>query len=129
MHSEKEIKQAVKEHYGQLALGRSCCGDTGYLERLGYSPEELAKLNEEVLSVGAGCGSPIALAELREGEIVLDLGSGGGIDVFLAAQRVGSRGRALGVDMTEAMVERERVPRRWALRTLSFCSVKSSRSP
>lgn len=109
MHTEKEIKQTVQEHYGQLAqLGRSCCGGTGHLERIGYSKEELAQLNDDALSVGAGCGSPVTLAELREGEIVLDLGSGGGIDVFLAAQKVGPRGRAIGVDMTEAMVERAR---------------------
>lgn len=109
MHTEKEIKQTVQEHYGQLAqLGRSCCGDPGHLEQIGYSKEELAQLNDDVLSVGAGCGSPVTLAELREGEVVLDLGSGGGIDVFLAAQKVGPRGRAIGVDMTEAMVERAR---------------------
>lgn len=107
MHSAKEIKQTVKEHYGQLAQqGKGCCGDIGHLELIGYSKEELAKLSDEVLSVGAGCGNPVALAELREGEIVLDLGSGGGIDVFLAAQKVGPRGRAIGVDMTEEMVER-----------------------
>jgi len=109
MHSHNEIKQAVKEHYGRLAQqGRSCCGDAGHLELIGYSKEELAKLSDDVLSVGAGCGSPVIVAELREGETVLDLGSGGGIDVFLAAQRVGSRGRAIGVDMTEAMVARAR---------------------
>ncbi|GBC75952.1 Aklanonic acid methyltransferase DnrC [bacterium HR07] len=109
MLSDKEIKQAVQEHYGQLAQqGKGCCGDAEYLEQIGYSHEELAKLSDEVLSVGAGCGSPVALAELREGEIVLDLGSGGGIDVFLAAQRVGPRGRAIGVDMTKTMVERAR---------------------
>lgn len=109
MPSNKKIKQAVKEHYRQLAQqGRSCCGDAGHLELIGYSKEELVKLSNEVLSVGAGCGSPVTLAELREGEVVLDLGSGGGIDVFLAAQKVGPRGRAIGVDMTEEMVERAR---------------------
>lgn len=110
MHSAREIKQIVKEYYGQLAqLGRSCCGGTGHLERIGYSKEELIQLNDDALSVGAGCGSPVTLAELREGEVVLDLGSGGGIDVFLAAQKVGPRGRAIGIDMTAAMVERARV--------------------
>lgn len=109
MRSDKEIKQAVEEHYAELAQrGQSCCSDAGYLELIGYSQEELAKLNDDVLSVGAGCGSPVARADLREGETVLDLGSGGGIDVFLAAQKVGPRGRAIGVDMTEAMVERAR---------------------
>lgn len=109
MFSIKKIKQVVKEHYGRLAQqGKSCCGNAGHLELIGYSKEELAKLSDDVLNVGAGCGSPVTLAELREGEVVLDLGSGGGIDVFLAAQRVGSRGRAIGVDMTEAMVERAR---------------------
>lgn len=111
MPDAQEIKQVVKEHYEQLAQeGQSCCGDarTGYLEQIGYAKEDLAKLDDGVLSVGAGCGSPVALAELREGETVLDLGSGGGIDVFLAAQKVGQCGRAIGVDMTEAMVERAR---------------------
>ncbi|MCX8103822.1 MAG: arsenite methyltransferase [Candidatus Bipolaricaulota bacterium] len=121
MLSNKEIKQAVQEHYGQLAQqGRSCCGDAGHLELIGYSQEELAKLSDEVLSVGAGCGNPIALAELREGEIVLDLGSGGGIDVLLAAQKVGPRGRAIGVDMTEAMVERARA----SAKKLGFTNVE-----
>ncbi|MCS7198236.1 MAG: arsenite methyltransferase [Candidatus Bipolaricaulota bacterium] len=121
MPSAREIKQAVKEHYSQLAQqGRSCCGDAGHLELLGYSQEDLAKLSDEVLSIGAGCGNPIALADLREGEIVLDLGSGGGIDVFLAAQRVGPRGRAIGVDMTEAMVERARI----RAKKLSFSNVE-----
>lgn len=109
MPSIKKIKQSVKEHYGQLAQqGKSCCSNAGHLELIGYSKEELAKLSNDVLSVGAGCGSPVTLAALREGEVVLDLGSGGGIDVFLAAQRVGPRGRAIGVDMIEAMVERAR---------------------
>lgn len=119
--SARELKQTVKGYYGQLAQqGRSCCGDAGHLGLIGYSKEELAKLSDEVLSVGAGCGNPVALADLREGEIVLDLGSGGGIDVFLAAQRVGPRGRAIGVDMTEAMVERARA----SAKKLGFSNVE-----
>ncbi len=121
MPSSREIKQTVKGYYGQLAQqGRSCCGDAGHLELIGYSQEELAKLSDDVLSVGAGCGSPVAFADLREGETVLDLGSGGGIDVFLAAQKVGPRGRAIGVDMTEAMVERARA----SAQKMGFTNVK-----
>ncbi|MCI2429465.1 arsenite methyltransferase [Candidatus Acetothermia bacterium] len=116
MNHRGEIKIAVREHYGQLAQSGcgcakdSCCSSMGTnsFEQLGYSKEDLEKLSDEVLSVGAGCGSPIAYADLHEGETVLDLGSGGGIDVFLAAQKVGPRGRAIGVDMTEEMVERAR---------------------
>ncbi len=121
MPSSREIKQTVKGYYGQLAQqGRSCCGDAEHLELIGYSQEELAKLSDDVLSVGAGCGSPVAFADLREGETVLDLGSGGGIDVFLAAQKVGPRGRAIGVDMTEAMVERARA----SAQKMGFTNVK-----
>lgn len=121
MLSNTEIKQAVKRHYGQLAQqGKSCCGDAGHLELIGYSTEDLSRLNDEVLNVGAGCGSPVTFAELREGESVLDLGSGGGIDIFLAAQKVGPRGRAIGIDMTEAMIERARA----SAKKLGFTNVE-----
>jgi ubiquinone/menaquinone biosynthesis C-methylase UbiE len=113
MTREKQIKETVKEHYTALAHGGSscrssvCCDDSGnHLVQLGYKPEELANLPEEAVSVGAGCGSPVSLAELQPGEVVVDLGSGGGIDVLLAAQKVGLSGRVIGVDMTPAMIEK-----------------------
>ncbi len=74
----------------------------------GYSVTERAAVPTEAAEISLGCGNPLAMAELRQGETVLDIGSGGGIDVFLAAQRVGARGRVIGVDMTPAMLQRAR---------------------
>ena len=120
--SEK-IKRYVKERYAEAArrteqnIDSSCCVDPGcsssccgttegsYVSSIGYSEKDLSDLSNSVVRACAGCGNPTALAELREGEVVLDLGSGGGLDVFLAAGKVGSKGRALGVDMTEEMVK------------------------
>lgn len=110
--SNEDIKEVIKERYGKIARGeaKSCCptcGPTPLAQCLvvGYSPEDLALVPEQAI-LGVGCGNPAALAELQEGETVLDLGSGAGIDVFLAAKRVGERGRVIGVDMTEDMVAR-----------------------
>jgi len=75
---------------------------------LDYSKDEISTIPLESTMLGAGCGNPTALAEIKEGEIVLDLGSGGGIDVFLAAEKVGEKGKALGVDMTPEMIEKAR---------------------
>ena len=105
----------MKERYSEVARrsaqGDSCCSsccgaaEGSYASSIGYAEEDLSGLPESVVSACAGCGNPTALAGLREGEVVLDLGSGGGIDVFLAARRVGPTGRVIGVDMTEEMVE------------------------
>jgi SAM-dependent methyltransferase len=76
-------------------------------EAFGYSPDELASIPAEA-NMGLSCGNPTAMAGLRPGEVVVDLGSGGGLDVFLAARRVGPEGRAIGIDMTPAMIERAR---------------------
>lgn len=115
MHDKKGIKEVVRERYGTLAATKGGCQEsrsdlkaTGRACGLSYSPEELASLDPEVASIGLGCGNPTRLAELSPGEVVLDLGSGGGIDVFLAAKQVGPGGKAIGVDMTEEMVERAR---------------------
>ncbi len=110
---EKEIKEFVKNRYGKIAKKEdsccSCCssGDDSITEQAqaaGYSPEELKSIPEEAV-FGLGCGNPTALAEIRKGETVLDLGSGGGIDVFLAANKVGDNGKVIGVDMTPEMIE------------------------
>jgi arsenite methyltransferase len=89
----------------------SCCGGTGY-ENIsfitGYSTPELEEAPQEAAEISLGCGNPIALANLKPGEVVLDIGSGGGLDAFLAAKRVGLSGRVIGVDMTPAMLERAR---------------------
>ncbi|MEM3551150.1 MAG: arsenite methyltransferase [Candidatus Bathyarchaeia archaeon] len=113
---EVKIKEKVRKSYAEIAkkesscCSASCCQksvdlEKGY-EKLGYDEEELKSLSEEVFSLG--CGNPVALASLREGETVLDLGSGSGFDCFLASKRVGERGRVIGVDMTPEMVERAR---------------------
>ncbi|MBI4241693.1 MAG: arsenite methyltransferase [Candidatus Rokubacteria bacterium] len=115
MNDEKTIKDVVRNRYGALAAeGSACCRpreDRRETDRScgrGYSPEDIASLDPAVVSMGLGCGNPVALTELRTGEVVLDLGSGGGIDVFLAARRVGPTGKAIGVDMAEEMLDRAR---------------------
>ncbi len=109
-----KIKQHVKKHYAELAKGTSCCDATtccgpsskaSYAKMIGYSDGELKDLPNSVTETVAGCGNPTALADLREGDVVLDLGSGGGIDAFLAAKKVGPKGKVIGVDMTEEMVQ------------------------
>jgi len=114
--STENIKEAVKEKYGQAALrvirGRSsCCGTTPALEGCPdpitsnlYDGGQTSQIPEEALLASLGCGNPTALAELKPGETVLDLGSGGGIDVLLSAKRVGPTGKAYGLDMTDEML-------------------------
>ena len=112
---DSELKEYVKERYGEIAKTEdsccpsSCCGPSApdMALKIGYSADDLEEVPESSI-MGLGCGNPVALASLKEGEVVLDLGSGGGIDVFLAARMVGARGRAIGVDMTEEMVLRAR---------------------
>ena len=116
---KEEIGKAVRERYGNIAKhgnsccgpSKSCCGSTDSADRIGrsigYSEEEL-KAVPEGANLGLGCGNPIALASLKEGEVVLDLGSGAGFDCFLAANQVGETGKVIGVDMTAEMLERAR---------------------
>lgn len=110
-----DIKEVVKQKYGEAALrvksgGSSCCGATA---RTGccdpittnlYDASQAGQIPEEALLASLGCGNPTALAQLKPGEIVLDLGSGGGIDVLLSARRVGPTGKAYGLDMTDEML-------------------------
>ena len=106
-----EIKAAVKEQYGKVAKGEatcsSLCGCTDNAEGLaitfGYSPAELATLPEGT-NLGLSCGNPTATASLRAGEVVVDLGSGGGLDVFLAAKKVGPTGKAMIYRQTEGQL-------------------------
>ncbi len=117
-----DIRAAVRERYGATARGESgCCGGGGGSSccgpaadtateqslALGYTNEQLASLPEGA-NLGLGCGNPTAIAALRAGETVVDLGSGGGIDCFLAARRVGPAGHVIGVDMTPDMLDRAR---------------------
>lgn len=113
---EKKIKEFVKESYSKIvtkeenSCGCSCCGGTEEnsvikkVAEAGYTMEEIKSIPSDAV-FGLGCGNPTALAEINPGETVLDLGSGGGIDVFLAANKVGEEGKVIGVDMTPEMVE------------------------
>src|ERR1700689_4921845 len=113
--STTDIKEVVKEKYGQAALrvkagGSSCCGATassGCCDPITsnlYDAAEAGQIPEEAMLASLGCGNTTALAKLNQGEIVLDLGSGGGIDVLLSAKRVGPTGKAYGLDMTDKML-------------------------
>jgi ubiquinone/menaquinone biosynthesis C-methylase UbiE len=99
------IREAVRERYAALATcGDSCCGADEPLGAALYEPAERDELPDAAVLASLGCGNPTAMAELRAGETVLDLGSGGGIDVLLSARRVGPAGTAYGLDMTDEML-------------------------
>ena len=116
MKESEDIRKTVRDRYGERAQARtSCCGTTSSCcsstptisTKLGYSEQELGSIPEGA-DLGLGCGNPTALASLKAGETVLDLGSGAGIDCFLASDLVGEAGRVIGVDMTAAMLDRAR---------------------
>ena len=103
----ESIVEAVRSRYGSAAksgLSSEHEGVRAVAEAFGYSPEELSSIPAEA-NMGLSCGNPTAMAHLREGETVVDLGSGGGLDVFLAAEKVGPQGRAIGIDMTPEMID------------------------
>lgn len=110
---KEETKKVVKEHYGKIAQNQQGCGcgcgpnTTEFAKSIGYSEEELKSIPSES-NLALSCGNPTALADLEEGEVVLDLGSGAGFDCFLAASRVGPKGKVIGVDMTAEMIEKAR---------------------
>jgi arsenite methyltransferase len=107
--SEQEIRNAVRQRYSQLAaLNEPCCGNETESACCTATSTTEADLPSEALSVVASCGSPLAHVQLREGETVLDLGSGGGIDVFRASKLVGEKGRVIGLDATPEMIFRAR---------------------
>ena len=102
----EDVRSAVKEGYGAVArsgLSSDQGGISRIAEAFGYSAEELASIPAEA-NMGLSCGNPVAMASIKAGETVVDLGSGGGLDVFLASQKVGPEGRAIGIDMTQDMV-------------------------
>jgi len=121
--NKNEIRDAVRERYAGIAESngaagccsgnkpKSCCGTQNDFDlrslKLGYSNEDV-KLVPETSNLGLGCGNPQAIANLKKGETVIDLGSGGGFDVFLAARQVGPEGKVIGVDMTPAMITKAR---------------------
>lgn len=115
----KETKQLVKERYGKVASRNHSCCDLGSVQnqeidfteriskKIGYTDEDIGSVPEES-NLGLGCGNPIALASLKEGDVVVDLGSGAGFDCFLASDKVGRTGKVIGVDMTPEMIEKAR---------------------
>lgn len=113
MKNKKELKEHIKDRYSKIAVNEescSCCAGSRDLninqsKLVGYTMEDLKSIPADAV-FGLGCGNPTELADLKEGENVLDLGSGGGIDVFLAANKVGESGKVIGVDMTKEMIEK-----------------------
>ena len=106
----EQLLESVKSKYGAVAASSLSSDDAGVkavAEAFGYSSEELTSIPAEA-NMGLSCGNPIAIASIRPGEVVVDLGSGGGLDVFLASPLVGPEGKAIGIDMTPAMIERAR---------------------
>jgi arsenite methyltransferase len=107
---EKSVLESVKSKYGAVAestLSNNHAGVQAVAEAFGYSVEELTSIPADA-NMGLSCGNPTATAHIRSGEVVVDLGSGGGLDVFLASKMVGPEGRAIGIDMTPAMLDRAR---------------------
>lgn len=118
-HDAEDVRQAVREHYGQIArdfrpeAGAGCCGPSSCCDDKSaavnlYSETALSELPPEVTNLSLGCGDPVGLAALQPDQTVLDLGSGSGIDCFLAARQVGPHGHVIGVDMTAEMIDRAR---------------------
>jgi arsenite methyltransferase len=117
---EQEVKKAVRQRYAKVAKrgggcgcvpASPCCGSANVAQNIskavGYSDEDIGAVPEGA-NLGLGCGNPVALASLKEGEVVLDLGAGGGFDCFLAAGKVGKKGKVIGVDMTPEMIDKAR---------------------
>ena len=112
---DDEIKQIVKTKYSKIAKGSCGCGNVSSCcsnslstkqisESIGYSEEEINSVSEA--NLGLGCGNPVALSTIKEGDVVLDLGSGAGFDAFLAAKKVGNKGKVIGLDMSEEMIHK-----------------------
>lgn len=111
---EDKVRKMVRKGYGKIAKQQSSCGcgcgsATDVSQQVGYTKENLSAIPEGA-DLNLGCGNPVALASLKPGETVIDLGSGGGIDCFLAASRVGEKGKIIGVDMTTEMLDKAREP-------------------
>ena len=124
--TDAEIREAVQKHYASLVADeeetesccakKSCCESASledalkgnFAELSGYTEEQLSQIPDDAAENSFGCGNPLALSEIKEGDVVLDLGSGGGIDVLLASKRVGANGKAIGIDMTPEMIAKAR---------------------
>lgn len=134
---EREIKEVVKGRYARIAKQsqQSCSSYACRIstlfqtEAIGYSREDLKRVPEEAI-MDLGCGNPTAIADLKADEVVLDLGSGVGIDVFLAANKIGSNGRVIGVDMTQEMIDKAKgIARSHGYHNVEFRLGKSRNSP
>lgn len=127
-----DVRNAVRNSYRKIAIGNAkedgCCGGSINLKKssieisrkIGYSDEEISTVPEEA-NMGLGCGNPQLIANIKEGETVIDLGSGGGFDCFLASKKVGTKGYIIGVDMTPEMISKSRVmSRKYRYRNVDF---------
>lgn len=103
-NNDTNVRENVREYYAKRAIDSSCCSTDTKL----YPVELTDNIPADITEFSMGCGNPITLAEIQPGETILDLGSGGGLDCFLAAQKTGSRGKVIGIDMTDEMLERAR---------------------
>lgn len=127
MENDK-IKQVVKKSYGMIAnqggcsCGCSCSNNSDnelIAKSIGYSDEEISSVSDA--NLGLGCGNPVAMGKIKEGDIVLDLGSGAGFDCFLASKKVGDLGKVIGVDMTEEMIEKaEIISKKYGYKNVEF---------
>jgi ArsR family transcriptional regulator len=122
---KRDIKKIVKKGYGKIADSGTCrcCNGTkdniDIAKSIGYSTDEIASASEA--NLGLGCGNPTALANIKEGDIVLDLGSGAGFDVFLAQKKVGRSGKVIGIDMTGEMIEKAKnLAKKYAYKNVEF---------
>jgi SAM-dependent methyltransferase len=110
MENNKEIKKIVKEGYSEIASKKCCCqcgcnsSEKDIAKQIGYAEKDINEFSEA--NLGLGCGNPTALGKIKEGETVLDLGSGAGFDAFLAAKKVGKKGKVIGIDMTPEMIKK-----------------------
>jgi len=126
---QKKIKDEVKKRYANIANeGSSCCSSCKSFGKsivkqsksIGYSEEELQSVPKDSI-MGLGCGNPTAITEISDGDTVLDLGSGAGIDVFLAARKVGKKGHVIGVDMTQEMIKKgQKIAREQGIKNVEF---------
>ncbi|MHB8034016.1 SAM-dependent methyltransferase [Clostridium botulinum] len=127
-----DVRNAVRNSYRKIAIGNAkedgCCGGSINLKKssieisrkIGYSDEEISTVPEEA-NMGLGCGNPQLIANIKEGETVIDLGSGGGFDCFLASKKVGTKGDIIGVDMTPEMINKSRImSRKYRYRNVDF---------
>lgn len=133
MKKPEEIKKIVKEKYQEIAAGNSCCGcgcksSDDISKSIGYTESDL-RIGEGA-NLGLGCGNPVAFSNIKEGDVVLDLGSGAGFDCFLAAKKVGKHGRVIGVDMTEQMVKKARInAEKLGLKNVEFILTEIEKMP